>query len=272
MIQSVLFFVLGFLSALFIALLLLPAVWHRAVRLTRRGIERTMPLSLDEIRASQDQFRAQHAVAARRLEIERDEAQRKSAALTVETARQRRKIERLTAERAELKERLKQAQTQAASVQEELQLRDQLAAQFAEAEDDAAPEQAERRPAEEPGDAEDGPAGREQVVRPRESAAPAADDDLRLVDLQKKHLRLAAALEALRDPEARRGAARPEDDRLRETMHDLAAEVVNMVAATEEHAEPIEKALALPSATRGGRRHIMSLAERIRSRRASPSA
>ena len=49
MIQSTLFFILGFLCAAFLALLVGPAVWRRAVNLTTKRIEASMPLTLNEI-------------------------------------------------------------------------------------------------------------------------------------------------------------------------------------------------------------------------------
>ncbi|MDJ0931911.1 MAG: hypothetical protein QNJ43_15185 [Breoghania sp.] len=46
-----------------------PAVWRRAVRLTRRSFEATSPMSLAEVHASRDQLRAEYAVKTRRLEL-----------------------------------------------------------------------------------------------------------------------------------------------------------------------------------------------------------
>jgi len=69
LLESGLFFVLGFLVATLLALLLAPPIWRRAVILTRERIERSVPLTLNEIQADKDQLRAEHAMAARRLEI-----------------------------------------------------------------------------------------------------------------------------------------------------------------------------------------------------------
>ena len=62
------FFALGFLAASLIALVLLSAVWHRAVRLTTRRIEGAIPVSMAEIQADKDQLRAEFAMSTRRLE------------------------------------------------------------------------------------------------------------------------------------------------------------------------------------------------------------
>ncbi|WP_196260472.1 hypothetical protein [Pelagibacterium limicola] len=68
-IEYVMFFALGFLVAGLIALAIGPAIWNRAVRLTRRRIEAATPVSLSEFRADKDKLRAEHAIAVRRLEM-----------------------------------------------------------------------------------------------------------------------------------------------------------------------------------------------------------
>ena len=76
MIEQVLIFGLGFLVAGLLWLILLPAFWNRAVRLTRERIERALPMSLNEISAEQDRLRASFAVEQRRAEqaVERSSA------------------------------------------------------------------------------------------------------------------------------------------------------------------------------------------------------
>ena len=61
-------FALGFLATGLLMLLLLPAVWRRAMRLSRRRLEMSMPLSLGEIAADRDQLRAEFAIERRQLE------------------------------------------------------------------------------------------------------------------------------------------------------------------------------------------------------------
>ena len=68
MIESIMFFALGFLAASLVALILLSAVWHRAVRLTTKRIEGAIPVSMAEIQADKDQLRAEFAMSTRRLE------------------------------------------------------------------------------------------------------------------------------------------------------------------------------------------------------------
>lgn len=65
------FFALGAFTAGLLMLLIAPAFWRRTVRLTRRDIEATVPMSMVEARAARDQLRAEYAVETRRLEIAR---------------------------------------------------------------------------------------------------------------------------------------------------------------------------------------------------------
>lgn len=67
--ENVMYFALGFLTAGLLAIMLIPSVWKRAVRLTRRRIEAATPMTLAEFRADKDQLRAEFAMSTRRLEM-----------------------------------------------------------------------------------------------------------------------------------------------------------------------------------------------------------
>lgn len=69
MIQTALIFILGFLAAGFLAVLVAPVIWQRAVVLTRRRLEAALPLTMAEISADKDAVRAEYAMMARRLEM-----------------------------------------------------------------------------------------------------------------------------------------------------------------------------------------------------------
>src|SRR5579862_5358463 len=69
MIEPVMYFGIGFLVAALLALLFVPLVHSRAVRLTMRRLEAATPLSIAEIRADKDQLRAEFAMSTRRLEM-----------------------------------------------------------------------------------------------------------------------------------------------------------------------------------------------------------
>lgn len=62
------FFLLGVLFAGLLGLMVLPALWRRAVRLSTRRLEMQVPLSMEEVLAERDLLRAEFAVAERRIE------------------------------------------------------------------------------------------------------------------------------------------------------------------------------------------------------------
>lgn len=69
MVESIMYFALGALAAGLIALVIMPAVWQRAVRLTTKRIEAATPVTMAEFRADKDQLRAEFALSTRRLEM-----------------------------------------------------------------------------------------------------------------------------------------------------------------------------------------------------------
>lgn len=95
------YFVAGLLVAGLVMMLILPAFWRRALRLSARRARLQTPLSVHEAIADRDQLRAEHSVASRRLE-------RRIEALQSDLARERaelgREIKRaaLDEEKAEL--------------------------------------------------------------------------------------------------------------------------------------------------------------------------
>ena len=101
MVQSLLFFALGFLCAALLALMAAPAVWRRAARLTRKRVEASIPLTLDEIEAEKDRMRAEFAVAIRRLEVRVKELRDTANLQLVEIGQGRKEIGQLTIERDE---------------------------------------------------------------------------------------------------------------------------------------------------------------------------
>lgn len=69
LIENIMYFALGLLAASLLALIIMPAVWQRAVRLTKRRIEAATPITMAEFRADKDQLRAEFALSTRRLEM-----------------------------------------------------------------------------------------------------------------------------------------------------------------------------------------------------------
>jgi chromosome segregation ATPase len=89
LVQSVLFFALGVLCAAFLVVLIAPSVWRRAVVLTRRRVEASIPQTQAEIQADKDRIRAEYAMTTRRLEISVKSLKEKVAEQLVEISRGR---------------------------------------------------------------------------------------------------------------------------------------------------------------------------------------
>ena len=68
-IENVMYFVLGFVAAALLALMIMPSIWRRATRLTKKRIEAATPMTMSEFRADKDQLRAEFALSTRRLEM-----------------------------------------------------------------------------------------------------------------------------------------------------------------------------------------------------------
>ncbi|CAN7664870.1 hypothetical protein [Mesorhizobium caraganae] len=106
MVQSILFFALGFLCAGFLALLVAPAIWRRAVALTRRRVEASVPRTLAEIQADKDSLRAEFAMTTRRLEISVKTLREQANEQLVEISRGREALKGLAVERKDKKQAL----------------------------------------------------------------------------------------------------------------------------------------------------------------------
>lgn len=118
MIESVMLFALGFVSACLLALLLAPAVWRRAVRLTKREMEATMPLTVADIHADKDILRAEYAVEMRRLELALEQAKQRAARHLMERNRHMVDMGTLESEIAALKDTVAE-RSKAGSVMEQ---------------------------------------------------------------------------------------------------------------------------------------------------------
>lgn len=106
MLETVLIFAAGFLTASVLALMILPGVNARASRLARRRLAAQFPISIDELTAQMDYVRAEGAVEIRKLERqlerEREAHARVRGLIGTTDAAQRRDILELTAERDRL--------------------------------------------------------------------------------------------------------------------------------------------------------------------------
>jgi chromosome segregation ATPase len=101
MIESIMYFAIGFLVASLLALALISAVHHRAVRLTQRRLADSIPVSLTEIQADRDKLRARFAMQTRRLEVTVEQLEAKVTHQLGEIARKSEAIAKLKAQLAE---------------------------------------------------------------------------------------------------------------------------------------------------------------------------
>ena len=120
MLQEILYFALGFLAAAFLALMVAPAIWRRAVVLTRRRIEGSVPLTLNEIQADKDQLRAEFAMSTRRLEMSVEKLREKAAEQLIEINRKRDVLNELNDETQAKSENLSQLELQGSELRVQL--------------------------------------------------------------------------------------------------------------------------------------------------------
>jgi chromosome segregation ATPase len=101
MVEPAMYFGIGFLVAALFALLFIPLVHNRAVRLTMRRLEAATPLTLAEIRADKDQLRAEFAMSTRRLEMSVEQLKTKTTAQLAELGKKADAINQLKKELGE---------------------------------------------------------------------------------------------------------------------------------------------------------------------------
>ena len=99
MLESMMYFGIGFLFAALIGLAVFPRVHGRAVRLTTRRLEAAIPPSMAEVQADKDLLRAEFAVSTRRLETTVEQLNNRNAGQLAELGRKGDAIGRLTIER-----------------------------------------------------------------------------------------------------------------------------------------------------------------------------
>ena len=108
MIDIGMYVALGFLLASLLALMVAPAFWRRAIRLTKRRVEMTMPMSAADIQADKDQLRAEFAIELRRVEVALEKAKEKAARELVEANKRRVEISEIKTELENAKHRLQE--------------------------------------------------------------------------------------------------------------------------------------------------------------------
>ena len=93
--------------------------------LTRRRIEASVPLSLNEIQADKDRMRAEFAMSTRRLEMSIKSFKEKAAAQIIEINKNRDELRRLAEERTEKNESLTALEASAGQLRNELRRREE---------------------------------------------------------------------------------------------------------------------------------------------------
>src|SRR5262249_3330693 len=107
MIESIMYFGMGFFLAAFSVLVVVPLVHSRAVRLITRRLEGTIPSSIAEIQADRDLLRAEFAVSMRRLELNVEQLRTKSASQLAELGRKGDAINRAKIELGALRDQMR---------------------------------------------------------------------------------------------------------------------------------------------------------------------
>lgn len=100
MIEQIMVFSSGFLVASLVTIMLIPLIHNRAVRLTTRQLEESLPMALSDVQANMDCVRAEFAVTTRRLESRIERLQATAATQLGEIGRKTQAIRRLKAELA----------------------------------------------------------------------------------------------------------------------------------------------------------------------------
>jgi hypothetical protein len=107
MIESIMYFGIGFFAAGLCVLVVVPLVHGRAVRLTTRRLEGAIPSSMAEVLADKDLQRAEFALSTRRLEIKLEELNNNKASQLAELGRKADAINRLGIELGALRDQLR---------------------------------------------------------------------------------------------------------------------------------------------------------------------
>jgi chromosome segregation ATPase len=137
-IESMMYFALGALVSLLVMLLIMPAIWRRAVRLTKKRIEAATPITLAEFRADKDQLRAEFALSTRRLEMNVEALRKRLSEQLGDVSRKRTDLAQLKSERddhlavvreleereAELRNRILDLERESTDLAQRLRMRD----------------------------------------------------------------------------------------------------------------------------------------------------
>lgn len=123
-IEWAMYFALGFLSAGLVCLLVMGALWRRAVRLTTRRVAAAIPADVEAARAERDLLSARFARDVRRIELALADARRRHAEERIEVGRGRAALDRMSEARDAEAAKVAEGQAREAALAEELAERD----------------------------------------------------------------------------------------------------------------------------------------------------
>ena len=118
--ESIMNIALGALASALVMLMVMPAIWRRAVRLTKKRIEAATPVSLAEFRADKDQLRAEFALSTRRLEMQVEQLRKRLAEQLGGVDQRRRDLAALKTERADHETQVGELETREAELREQI--------------------------------------------------------------------------------------------------------------------------------------------------------
>jgi hypothetical protein len=119
-IESIMYFGIGFLFAALIGVAVIPPVHSRAVRLTIRRLKDSIPQSMAEIQADKDLLRAEFAMSTRRLEMSLEQLKSKDTNQLAELNQKGDAINRLKIERQAQKVEVVALKTEIEALKERL--------------------------------------------------------------------------------------------------------------------------------------------------------
>lgn len=138
LIENSMYFLLGFLASALLAFMIIPSIWRRAVRLTKKRIEAATPMTMSEYRADKDQLRAEFALSTRRLEMNVETLRTRLADQVAQVNRKKSEQSQLRSDRdeqltivreleereAQLRRRILEAEKESTSLAQKLRMRD----------------------------------------------------------------------------------------------------------------------------------------------------
>lgn len=117
MIETALFFILGFLCAVFIGIFIAPALFRLSYKRSRKDVEASLPLTLKEINAKTDGLRARYAAEIAGLEMRIKRTEEERALLKITLGKNHQELKRIPV----LEQALASSQEEQKKLQEELE-------------------------------------------------------------------------------------------------------------------------------------------------------